>query len=68
MPECLHQWTMTNIQFGFVVFEKCFHCNSLETSFSVEDSPILGDKYRKGDCFLEPGGKCSIFSLRFKMQ
>ena len=42
---------MTNIQFGFVVFEKCFHCNGLRTYFSVEDIPILGDKYREGDCF-----------------
>lgn len=51
MPECLHQWTMTDVQFGFVVFEKCFHCNSLGTYFSAEDTPILGDKYREGDCY-----------------
>lgn len=51
MAECLHQWTMTNVEFGFVVFEKCFHCNSLSTYFSVEDTPILGDKYREGDCY-----------------
>lgn len=51
MPKCLHQWTMTNIQFGFVVFEKCFHCNSLGTYFSLENTPILGDKYRDGDCY-----------------
>jgi hypothetical protein len=51
MAECLHRWTMTNVQFGFVVFEKCFHCNSLGTYFSLEDTPILGDKYREGHCF-----------------
>ncbi len=51
MAECKHQWEMTNIQFGFVVFEKCFHCNGLRTYFSAEDTPILGDKYREGDCF-----------------
>ena len=51
MSKCLHQWTMTNIQFGFVVFEKCFHCNSLGTYFSLENTPILGDKYREGDCY-----------------
>jgi hypothetical protein len=50
VSECQHRWEMTNIQFGFVVFEKCFHCNSLRTYFSVEDAPILGDKYREGDC------------------
>jgi len=42
---------MTGIQFGFVVFEKCFHCNGLRTYFSLEDTPILGDKYREGNCF-----------------
>ncbi len=51
MPECQHEWQMTNIQFGFVVFEKCFHCNGLRTYFSLEDTPILGDKYREGDHF-----------------
>ncbi len=40
---------MTNIQFGFIVFEKCFQCNGLRTYFSVEDNPILGDRYREGD-------------------
>lgn len=48
---CGHEWEMTNIQFGFMVFEKCSHCNGLRTYFSVEDNPILGDKYREGDCF-----------------
>ncbi|RKX18079.1 MAG: hypothetical protein DRP26_05875 [Candidatus Zixiibacteriota bacterium] len=51
MPECQHQWEMTNIKFGFVVFEKCFHCNGLRTYFSTEDTPILGDKYREGNHF-----------------
>lgn len=51
MPECQHQWEMTNVQFGFVVFEKCFHCNGLRTYFSMESVPVLGDKYREGDCY-----------------
>ncbi|MCX6825977.1 MAG: hypothetical protein NTV06_01725 [candidate division Zixibacteria bacterium] len=51
MPECQHQWEMTNVQFGFVAFEKCYHCNGMETFFTTEDTPILGDKYRHGDCF-----------------
>jgi len=38
---------MANIQFGFVVFEKCSHCNNLRTYFSVEDT---WDEYREGDC------------------
>lgn len=51
MSACQHRWEMTNMQFGFVVFEKCFHCNGLGTYFTAEDNPILGDKYRDGDCF-----------------
>lgn len=51
MPDCQHLWEMTNVQFGFVVFEKCFHCGGLRTYFSAENVPILGDKYREGDCF-----------------
>jgi hypothetical protein len=51
MSVCRHQWNMTNIRFGFVVFEKCPHCNSLRTFFSTDDLPILGDKYREGRCF-----------------
>jgi len=51
MSECHHQWEMINIQFGFVVFEKCFHCNGLRTYFSVEDHPFLGDIYRQGHCY-----------------
>jgi len=42
---------MTNIKFGFVAFEKCFHCNSLRTYFSTEENPVIGGKYREGDCF-----------------
>jgi hypothetical protein len=49
MTDCQHVWEMTNTKFGFVVFEKCFHCNQLRTYFSVEESPVLGDKYREGD-------------------
>ena len=48
---CPHAWEMANIQFGFVVFEKCFHCNGLRTYFTIENIPYLGDKYREGDHF-----------------
>ena len=66
MSECLHQWAMTNVQFGFVVFEKCFHCNSLGTYFSAEDTPILGDKYREGDCYWSRVENAQTF--RFDLQ
>ncbi len=51
MSECQHKWELINILFGFVVFEKCFHCKGLRNYFSVEDIPILGDKYREGNCY-----------------
>jgi hypothetical protein len=40
---------MTNIRFGFVVFEKCFHCKALRTFFTEEDHPYLGEGYREDD-------------------
>jgi hypothetical protein len=49
--DCKHVWEMANIQFGFVVFEKCFHCNGLRTYFTLEHITYLGDKYREGDHF-----------------
>jgi hypothetical protein len=51
MAECNHHWEMANVQYGFVVFEKCYHCNSTRTFFSNEDTPLIWDKYREGDCF-----------------
>lgn len=66
MAECQHQWDMISIQFGFVVFEKCFHCNSLRTYFSVEDPPVVGDKYREGDHYWT--GVERAQSFRFDLQ
>lgn len=66
MPECQHQWDMISIQFGFVVFEKCFHCNGLRTYFSMEDTPILGDKYREGDHYWSRVENAQ--TLRFDLQ
>ncbi len=51
MAECRHRWDMTDTRFGFVVFEKCYHCNSIRTFFSNDEVPVLWDKYREGDCF-----------------
>lgn len=48
MSEVKHEWEMTNIQFGFIVYEKCYQTNELRTYFSTEDHPILGDRYREG--------------------
>jgi hypothetical protein len=49
MSTCQHTWEMTNIRFGFVVFEKCFHCKDLRTYFTTEDHPYLGEGYREED-------------------
>ena len=47
MSDCQHQWAMVNIRFGFMVYERCSHCNSLRTHFSEDD---VWDEYREGDC------------------
>jgi hypothetical protein len=47
MPECRHRWKMTNIQFGFTVFEKCSHCQTVRAYFSTQDT---WDEYREGRC------------------
>jgi len=49
MADCQHTWEMTGITFGFVVFEKCFHCKDLRTFFTEEDHPYLGEGYREDD-------------------
>jgi hypothetical protein len=51
MADCEHRWDMTDKRFGFVVFEKCYHCSGIRTFFSTEEAPVLWDKYREGDCF-----------------
>ncbi len=51
MTGCQHQWEMRDVQFGFVVFEKCYHCNRVRTFFSREGIAIIGDEYREGDHF-----------------
>lgn len=47
MAQCQHRWKMTNIQFGFMVFEKCSHCAELRTYFSKEDT---WDEYKEDEC------------------
>jgi hypothetical protein len=46
MPECVHQWKMTNIEFGFTVFEKCAQTREVRIYFSKDDT---WDQYREGD-------------------
>jgi len=49
MPQCQHHWQMTDIQFGFIIFERCSQCNTLRTYFSPQDYPSVGDEYREGN-------------------
>jgi hypothetical protein len=51
MALCVHRWEMDGVQFGFVAFERCFHCNGLRTFFSREQAPFIGDEYREGQCY-----------------
>ena len=48
MPDIKNEWEMTNIRFGFIVYEKCYQTDELRTYFTTEDNPILGDRYREG--------------------
>lgn len=51
MRECDHRWRMEDVSFGFVAFERCFHCNGLRTFFAQEQTPFVGEEYREGQCF-----------------
>jgi len=46
MSDCQHSWKMTNVQFGFSVFERCSHCQSLRTYYSSQDT---WDQYQEGE-------------------
>jgi hypothetical protein len=52
MPEiiCSHTWEMENVKHGFIITEKCFHCDKISTYFSYEPKPPL-EEYREGDHF-----------------
>ncbi|MBU8923425.1 MAG: hypothetical protein KOO63_16535 [Bacteroidales bacterium] len=51
MAECQHQWEMWDVRFGFIVFEKCFHCNGVRTYFCEGSPPAIGIEYREENCF-----------------
>jgi len=66
MAQCQHGWEMTNVRFGFIAFEKCYHCRELRTYFIEDDVPLLGDKYREGNCFWSRVGNAQ--ALRFDLR
>ena len=51
MQVCQHKWEMANVEFGYLVFEKCGHCSKLRTHFSEDSTPVLGERHREGDCY-----------------
>ena len=65
MDECKHFWTITNVRDGFIVEEKCFHCQQIITYFSYEDIPPK-EQYREGDHFWNYSG--SAQSARFDLK
>ncbi|MBE0646066.1 MAG: hypothetical protein IH600_18435 [Bacteroidetes bacterium] len=38
MAECVHEWKMTNRQFGFVVYERCSCCQVVRAYYSPQDT------------------------------
>jgi len=65
---CQHRWEMRDVRFGFVAFEKCFHCNRLRSSFSPEQWPYLGDEYREGDCYWSRVENAQSFRFTLRCQ
>lgn len=47
---CLHRWDMVDTVFGYLVTEKCFHCDIISSEFSLDPKPPL-EEYREGDHF-----------------
>lgn len=47
---CSHMWEMTNIVYGHIITEKCFHCDKISTYFMVDLKPSL-EEYREGEHF-----------------
>ena len=62
---CVHLWEMINVRYGFIITEKCYHCNIHSTYFSFEDRPPL-EEYRTGDHFWNVMG--SVQSVRFDLK
>ncbi len=48
--ETSHTWEMVNVVPGFIITEKCFHCEKISTYFSNEDRPPF-EEYREDQHF-----------------
>jgi hypothetical protein len=56
---------MTGVRDGFIVTEKCYHCNKMRVFFSYEDVPPK-DEYKEGDHYWNYAG--SAQSVKFDME
>lgn len=63
MTDCQHEWEMTNIKYGFIVFEKCSHCNGLRTYFSPM---VVGEDYREEKCLWQCMENAQSFTFDLK--
>jgi hypothetical protein len=62
---CKHKWEMTNLRDGFIVTERCYHCNKTRVFFSYEDVPPK-DEYKEGEHYWSYAG--SAQSVKFDME
>ena len=64
ISDCEHLWELANIEFGFVIYERCSHCNAVRSYFSMDN--VFGDQYREGDCVFSNVN--SVQSFRFDLR
>ncbi|MGQ9603225.1 MAG: hypothetical protein ACUVUU_03345 [bacterium] len=65
LEKCKHTWKMTNVRDGFIVTEKCYHCDKIRVFFSYEDAPPK-DEYREGEHYWNYLG--SAQSVKFEVE
>ncbi len=62
---CKHSWRMTDVHYGFMVVEKCFHCKNERSYFTAEHTPPK-EEYREGEHFWNYLG--SAQSVKFSLK
>jgi hypothetical protein len=62
---CGHSWAMTDVKYGFIVTEKCYHCQQVRIYFSFEDAPPK-EEYKEEEHYWNYEG--SAQSIRFSMK
>ncbi len=62
---CKHSWSMTDVRYGFVVTETCYHCREERSYFAEEHVPPK-EEYREGEHFWDYLG--SSQSVKFSLK